>query len=188
MDKNNNLYRSDRFRELTEILTNRYMLNAILVNQNNILYYLEQRLKLERELVPEDKRKKLRQGLQYRDAVAFDRFTISARYFNALVKKYSAEVVSYSCIQLDKYLKTTNKQLTDTSIRRKLKENADIYVGRKRASESLAEAIQVTMSIDYKLINDEATARQYIQGTPWYSRSIDEGCIYLKERFNINDT
>lgn len=185
----NNDYRNkfDKFNIATEILVNRYLLNTILVNQNNIMFYLEERLKLERELVPEDKRKKLRQGLQYRDAVEFDRFSVSSRYFNALVKKYGAEIVSYSCVQLDKHLRTTNRSYTDTSIRRKIKEYANIYVGRRRASDSLAEAIAITTSIDYKLINDEATALQYIEGTPWYKRSIDEGCIYLKDKFKLKE-
>lgn len=177
----------DKFKIVTELLAQRYLLSTILINQNNILYYLEERLKLERALVPEEKRKELRRGLQYKDTVAFDRFSISARYFNALIKKYGAEVVSYSCIQLDKYCKTTNKELSDNSIRKKLKEYANIYLGKTKASEYLADAINITMTMDYHLINDKATALQYIEGTPWYSRSLDEGCIYLKEKFNINE-
>lgn len=177
----------DKFQVATEILTNRYLINAILVNQNNIMYYLEERLKLERSLVPEDVRKKLQSGLRYRDNVAFDRFTISARRFNALVKKYGAEVVSKSCIILDKHLKTMNKEYMDSTIQKRLNEIIDVQMGKKRASECLDEAIAITMAMDYKLINDEATARQYIKGTPWYKQSIDEGCIYLKEKFDIKE-
>ena len=60
-----------------------------------------------------------------------------------------------------------------------------MYTSKKKASDTLAEAINVTMSMDYKLIDTEELARQYIEGTLWYERDISEGCKYLKDKFNL---
>ena len=51
MDKD---YRNkyDKFKIATEILTNRYMLASLLVNVNNLCYYLEAREKTMRDLLP----------------------------------------------------------------------------------------------------------------------------------------
>lgn len=184
MDKD---YRNkyDKFNIATEILTNRYMLTALLVNVNNLCYYLEAREKTMRELLPPDKRKAIHKTIQYRDTVEFDRFSISSRFFNALVRQYGGEVVSYSCVQLDSYLKRTAKELSPEKIRSMLKDYAEMYTSKKKASDALADAINITLSMDYKLIDNEVTARQYIEGTPWYERDISEGCIYLKEKFNL---
>lgn len=184
MDKD---YRNkyDKFKIATEILVNRYMLTALLVNVNNLCYYLEGREKAIRLLLPEDKRNKIRKTIQYRDSVEFDKFNVSSRFFNALVHKYGAEVVSYSCVQLDSYLKKTAKEYSASEIRKRIKEYAETYTNKRKASDALADAINITMSMDYKLIDTEELARQYIEGTPWYERDISEGCKYLKDKFNL---
>lgn len=183
----NNDYRNkyDKFKIATEILVNRYMLTALLVNVNNLCYYLEGREKAIRELLPEDKRNKIRKTIQYKDTVQFDTFKISSRFFNALVHKYGAEVVSYSCVQLDKFLKNRATEYSPAKIREKLKEHAEMYTNKRKASDTLAEAINVTMSMDYRMIDTPELARQFIEGTPWYERDISEGCKYLKEKFNL---
>lgn len=183
----NNDYRNkyDKFKIATEILVNRYMLTTLLVNINNLCYYLEGREKAIRQLLPEDKRKAIHNTIQYRDTVEFDKFKVSSRFFNALVHKFGGEVVSYSCVQLDNYLKRTDKNYSLAEIRKRLKEYAEMYANKKKASDALAEAINITMSMDYKLIDSEELARQYIEGTPWYERDISEGCKYLKEKFNL---
>lgn len=184
MDKD---YRNkyDKFKIATEILTNRYMLASLLVNVNNLCYYLEAREKTMRELLPPEKRKKLHKTIQYKDSVEFDRFSISSRYFNALVHKYGAEVVSYSCVQLDSYLKKTAKEYSPDEIRKRIKEYAEMYTHKKKASDALADAINIAVSMDYKLIDTKEVALQYIEGTPWYERDISEGCKYLKDKFNL---
>jgi hypothetical protein len=184
MDKD---YRNkyDKFKIATEILTNRYMLTALMVNINNLCYYLEAREKTMRLLLPQEQRDKIHKTIQYKDSIEFDRFTISSRFFNALVHKYGAEVVSYSCVQLDNYLKRTNKDYSPAEIRKRLKEYAEMYTNKRKASDALADAINITMSMDYKLIDTEELARQYIEGTPWYERDISEGCKYLKDKFNL---
>lgn len=183
----NNDYRNkyDKFKIATEILVNRYMLTALLVNVNNLCYYLEGREKAIRQLLPEDKRKAIHNTIQYRDTVEFDKFKVSSRFFNALVRKYGGEVVSYSCVQLDKYIKNQAKDYAPPTIRQKLREYAEMYSNKRKASDMLADAINTTMGIDYKLIDTEELARQYIEGTPWYERDISEGCKYLKEKFSL---
>lgn len=175
----------DKFQIATEILTNRYMLTALLVNINNLCYYLEARERAIRLLLPKEQRKKIHNTIQYRDTVEFDKFKVSSRFFNALVHQYGGEVVSYSCVQLDSYLKRTAKEYSPEEIRKRLKEYAEMYTNKKKASDTLAEAINVTLSMDYKLIDTPELARQYIEGTPWYERDISEGCKYLKEKFNL---
>ena len=184
MDKD---YRNkyDKFKIATEILTNRYMLTALLVNVSNLCYYLEAREKTMRLLLPKEQRDKIHKTIKYRDTVEFDRFKVSSRFFNAMVHQYGAEVVSYSCVQLDSYLKRTAKDYSPAEIRKRLREYADIYTHKKKASDALADAINIAVSMDYKLIDSEEIARQYIEGTPWYERDISEGCKYLKDKFNI---
>ena len=177
--------RYDKFKIATEILTNRYMLTALLVNVNNLCYYLEGREKAIRLLLPEEKRKKIHKTIQYKDSIEFDRFSISSRFFNALVHKYGAEVVSYSCVQLDSYLKRTDKSYSPDEVRKRIKEYAEMYTNKRKASDTLAEAINLTMSMDYRMIDTPELARQFIEGTPWYERDISEACKYLKDKFKI---
>lgn len=175
----------DKFKIATEILTNRYMLTSLLVNINNLCYYLEAREKTMRLLLPPEQRKKLHKTIQYKDSIEFDRFSISSRFFNALVHKYGAEVVSYSCVQLDSYLKKTAKEYSPDEIRKRIKEYAEMYTHKKKASDALADAINIAVSMDYKLIDTKEVALQYIEGTPWYERDISEGCKYLKDKFDL---
>jgi CRISPR/Cas system CSM-associated protein Csm4 (group 5 of RAMP superfamily) len=150
--------RYDKFKIATEILTNRYMLTSLLVNINNLCYYLEAREKTMRLLLPPEQRKKLHKTIQYKDSIEFDRFSISSRFFNALVHKYGAEVVSYSCVQLDSYLKKTAKEYSPDEIRKRIKEYAEMYTHKKKASDALADAINIAVSMDYKLIDTKEVA------------------------------
>ena len=81
MDKD---YRNkyDKFKIATEILTNRYMLASLMVNVNNLCYYLEAREKTMRLLLPPEQREAIHNTIQYRDTIEFDRFSISSRFFN----------------------------------------------------------------------------------------------------------
>jgi hypothetical protein len=161
------------------------MLASLMVNVNNLCYYLEAREKTMRALLPEPQRKTIQKTIQYKDTIEFDRFKVSSRFFNALVHQYGAEVVSYSCVQLDSYLKRTDKDYSPPEIRKRLREYTEMYINKRKASDMLADAINITMSMDYKLIDTEELARQYIEGTPWYERDISEGCKYLKDKFNL---
>lgn len=175
-----------RFNIVQGILTNRYMLTALLVNVNNLCYYLEGREKTLRTLLPTETRKTLHQDIQYKDIVEFDEFKISGRYFNALSKEFGYDVVSEACVLMTTHIRRNlDKQFSQAQINKKLKEYCIKVHSMNEVSDDLSKAILATKNIDYKLIDNETTARQYIKGVPSYMQSLDEGCLYLKERFNL---
>lgn len=168
------------------ILTNRYMVTALLVNVNNLCYYLEAREKTLRALLPEEARKKLRQDVQYQDQVKFDTFKLSARYFNALVSKFGAEIVSEACVLTDTWMKKNlDKAPKQATINKQVKTYCIKLTTAEHVSEELSKAILAAKSIDYTLIDNETLAKQYIAGVPFYMRTLDKGCQYLTERFNL---
>lgn len=176
----------NKFDVVRELLTNRYMLTTLLVNINNICYYLEGKEKALRELLPEDKRNKIRKSIKFKDSIEFDTFELSNRYFNALSNKFGYEAVTNSCILMDKYIKDNpDKQLSQMQINKRIKEyttRAKVIIDTK---EYIAKAIENANQIDYRLIDNETLARQYIASIPYYLRGVNEGCQYLKGKFDI---
>lgn len=169
-----------------EILANRYMLVTLLVNINNLVYYLEGKEKALRELLPEDKRNKIRRTIKFQDTIQFDMFEMSNRYFNALSNKFKPDVVSSAVVLLDNYIKDhPEKKLSQQQINRKVREYCERYSAVNTTKEYLEQAIVNATKIDYKLIDNETVARQYIMGVPFYMRSLDKGCKYLKDKFNL---
>ena len=69
----------NKFDLAREVLANRYMLTTLLVNINNLVYFLEGKEKALRELLPEDKRKALHKVIKFRDTIEFDMFELSNR-------------------------------------------------------------------------------------------------------------
>lgn len=172
---------------ITELRTIKYIQMVMLTSLHNVCYYLEAREKAMRELLPEDKKEKIRHTIRYQDEIQFDRFSLPARYYNATIKKYGVEPVAYATVQLDDYLRKTGKSYSETSLRHLFRNYCKVFIGKTKTKDNLADSIQNTLSIDYRMIDNEALARQYIEGTPWYQRSIDEGCSYLRKRFNIDE-
>lgn len=184
--KTNYADKFNKFEIATEILINRYMLTALLVNVNNLLYYIEYKEKAIRGLLPKAMQDKLKQQIKYKDVTEFDRFSISSRFYNALVKEFNAEVVSQACVILDSLIKNNpSKVYSQPQINRLLKGYCKKQAATIKASDYLSTAIEVTKGLDYKLIDNETVARQYIAGTPFYMQSIDPACQYLKEKFNL---
>lgn len=176
----------NKFNVMREILINRYMLTTLLVNINNVIYYLEGKHNAINELLNDETKKKMRQTLKYKDTVQFENFSLSARYFNALSKKFNPDNVATGCLMMDNYLKDNlEKQLSQSTINKRVKEYIQRVTTNARVEDSLKDAVRIATSLDYKLIDNETLARQYIAGTPSYMRTLDEGCKYLKERFNI---
>ena len=113
-------------------------------------------------------------------------FELSNRYFNALSNKFKPDVVSSACVLLDDYIKEhPQKKLSQQQINKKIREYCERYSAVDMTKEYLTEAIKNATKIDYKLIDNPTIARQYIMGVPFYMRSLDEGCKYLKEKFNL---
>lgn len=176
----------NKFNVMREILVNRYLLTSVLVNINNVIYYLESKDKTMKALLDEETRSKIKTTLQYKDTIQFDKFVLSARYFNALVQKYGTEFVSKACILMDDYLKKNiDKQLSQTTINKRVKEYIIKLSANDKIENYLADAVKIATNLDYKLIDNETLARQYIAGIPSYMRTLDEGCNYLKEKFNL---
>ena len=171
---------------IREVLCLKYMITSVLVNQNNILYYLEGKEKSFYSFLSEEGRLKVKRTIQYKDTIEFNMFSVSGRYYNALVKKFGADVATNATILLDEYLKDNlTKQLSQHQINKKLKEYATQLSSKEKLQTYLDKAIKISTSIDYKLIDDVTIARQYIAGVPYYLRTLDEGVNYLKEKFNI---
>lgn len=176
----------NKFDIVRELLAQRYMITTLMVNINNLCYYLEGREKTLRELLPEDKRKKIQKSIRYLNEIEFDKFKLSAQYFNAMVSKYGSEAVGNACIIVDNYIKDNpDKQLSQSQINKRIKEYTIRCYGVMETKDYLAEAIKKSNQLDYKMIDNEAVARQYIASIPYYMRSINEGCKYLRERFNL---
>lgn len=177
----------NKFEFAREILALRYMMTSMLVNQNNILYYLEGKEKAMYQLLSDESKQKVKRTIKFRDEIEFDMFKVSGRYYNALVNKFGVENVTNGTILLDNYLKEniTKKQLTQPQINKRLKQYVEQLSDKEKINNYLAKAIEVTSQVDYKLIDNETIARQYIAGVPFYMRSLDKGVQYLKEKFNI---
>lgn len=176
----------NKFDIVRELLAQRYMITSLMVNINNLCYYLELKEKELRELIPEDKRNKIRKTIKYNDAIQFNNFEISSRYYNALVNKFGSLNVSNATILLDEYLKRNiDKSFTQNTINKKLKEYATQLEHNTDVNTELDKAIREAVQVDYTLIDNVTLARQYIAGIPFYLRTVDKGCIYLKEKFNI---
>ena len=77
------------------------------------------------------------------------------------------------------------KKLSQQQINKKIREYCERYSAVDMTKEYLIEAIKNATKIDYKLIDNPTIARQYRMGVPFYMRSLDEGCKYLKEKFNL---
>lgn len=169
-----------------EVLALRYMMTSILVNTNNILFYLEGKEKAMYQFLSEEGKKKIKRTIHFKDEIEFNMFKVSGRYYNALCKKFGVENVTNATILLDTYLKDNlNKQLSQPQINKKLKEYTTRLSSQDEINKYLAKAIEISSSVDYKLIDDITIARQYIAGVPYYMRSLDEGVQYLKEKFNL---
>lgn len=177
----------NKFDIVRELLAQRYILTTMWVNINNLAYFMEGKEKAVRALLSEESRQKLRKSIKYKDTIEFDRFEISSRYYNALINKFGVESVTNGSILLDNYIKDNiDKQLSQSKINKLLKEYVTGYKSSIDVNEYLKTAISITKSVDYKMIDKEEIARQYIAGVPYYMRSIDKGCIYLKDKFNID--
>lgn len=178
----------NKFDFARELLSLRYMMTALLVNQNNILYYLEGKEKAMYQLVSEESKNKIKRTIKFKDEIEFEMFKISGRYYNALVNKFGVENVTNATILLDNYLKeniTKNKQLSQPQINKRLRQYIEQLSDKEKVNNYLAKAIKISTQVDYKLIDNETIARQYIAGVPYYMRSLDEGVKYLKDKFNI---
>ena len=163
-----------------ELLVNRYMLSVLLTNVFNLIELLETKERTLKKLLPKEEQKLIK---PIKDTIEFNNFTLSNKQYQALLNEYGAEIVSNACVILDKYIQSSGKNIKQPY--KKLKEWAINLAMREKLSDYNSTICQAITAIDYHDIDNIDNARKYIQGTPVYMRNIDEGCKYLKERFNL---
>lgn len=173
----------NKFNIVHELLVNRYMLSVLLTNVFNLIEILQANNKATKSLLDIDTKKKLDKDIKLIDKIDFNNFSITNKQYQALLNTYDAEIVSNACVILDKYIQVSGKKLKHPY--KRLKEWAINLAMKERLSDYTSTICQAVTNIDYHDIDTKENARKYIQGTPMYLRNIDEGCKYLKEKFNI---
>lgn len=170
----------NKFSITHELLVNRYMLTVLLTNIFNLIDLLETKERTLKKLLPKEEQKLIK---PIEDTIEFNNFSISNKLYQSLLNEYGAEVVTNACVILDKYIETSGKPLQRPD--KKLKEWAINLAMKEKLSDHLADMTKVITNIDYRDIDTIELARSYIKGIPIYLRTVDEGCIYLKEKFNL---
>lgn len=166
-----------------ELLANRYMLSTLLVNLYNLMDMIDERDKIVNKALTKAGRKRLAKLKDKQDMVQFENFSITQQQHRALVKLYNPEIVNEACILLDKHIHNSGK--TYSNPYKKLKEWGINLALKERLSDYTDKIIKATREVDYRIIEDKELALKYIYATPEWKRSIDEGCIYLRNKFNI---
>lgn len=173
----------NKFNITQELLVNRYMLSVLLINTFNLIELLQAKERSTLALLDSKTKSKLKKQVEIKPEIEFNNFKVTVQQYEALVREYGAEVVSNACVILDKYIQTSGKQVLKPY--QKLKDWAINLAMKEKLSDYTSTITQAVKNVDYKLIEDKATAIQYIKGIPIYLRNIDEGCNYLKEKFKL---
>lgn len=173
----------NKFNIVNELLVNRYMLTVLLTNVFNLIELTSSKERTIQKLLDKQEAKKINRLKKLEDMIDFNNFTLSNKQYQALLNEYGAEVVTTACVILDKYIEQTNKPINNPH--KKLKEWAINLAMKEKLSDYTSTICQAITNIDYHDIDTIENARKYIQGTPVYLRNIDEGCKYLKEKFNL---
>lgn len=175
------LTKLDMYREL---LTNRYLLTTILVNMYSLMDNIKVQEKIISKVLSVNEKKEIEELQSKREVIQFEYFNLSAKQYQALVTEYKPEIVTDCIVILDGYYKIGKSYKNNY---KKLKTLCDEMSKKEQISKDLDKMIYALRSMDYTLIEDIEVAKKYIKATPEYIRNIDKGCIYLRERFNLND-
>lgn len=185
-----------------ELLANRYMLNVILstlyklaISIDDFLEVAKQkekgligkRTKKEERTKEEIKKEKgltKKKSVLNKTRIEFEKFSLTARQHQALVREYGADVVSEACIMLDGYLR--NRLTRPKDCYKKLKDWAIHLVMKERLRDIRRDINNINREIDYKAIEDKTTALRYIASVPSHVRNINPAVKYLVEKFNID--
>lgn len=168
-----------------ELLVNRYMLMIVFNNLNEILNHLERKEKIVIKSLTKEQLKEYKQIKITTGYTKFENFMITNKQYNGLIKEYGFEITSNACVLLDKLIAKTGRTFKNPY--KKLKEWGINLAMKERISEYTDNIIRAATQVDYKIIEDRQKAIQYIMGTPYYLRSVDEGCKYLRDKFNIQE-
>lgn len=166
-----------------ELLANRYLLSTVLVNLSNLIDLINERDKILSNVIPKDKQKELKRIKDKSKLIEFEHFAITTSQYRALLNQFEPEIINDACIILDNHIATTGHYYKNPYT--KLKQWAISIALKDRLSNHSANILQATRKIDYHIIDEKELAYKYYYATPEWRRSIDEGCIYLKDKFNI---
>ena len=133
-----------------------------------------------KEKEKKEKKKKEEEKLDIRN-LEFNSFTLSNSYFNSLVSEYGVNVVTDSCVVLDKLISLNGRTYKD--VKKKLRELCDNFSMRDKLVEDYSYTSQRVRSVNYKAIENIEDARSYIINTPFYMRNVEQGVLYLQEKF-----
>jgi hypothetical protein len=181
---------------LSVILSNLYRMNSCSIdNFENLFDLLQPRVEKTTEKKTEKKvplaspqRKEIRKEkkrVKVVEQIQFEKFSIKATQYEALVKEYGVDIVTEACVLLDGYLIQTNRDIKDSY--KKLKEWAIHQVTKKRLNDIRRDINIITTEVDYESIEDDITARKYIASVPNHRRNIDPAVKYLVNKFNIKE-
>lgn len=194
----NNTNRVTYYDLARELLINRYMASCVLSNLykmqevmnynfsvlNSTLKENKQEKKESSHTLKERKEIKKEKKILQGGIIQFEKFSITNKQYEALVREYGIEIVTESCVLLDGYLKTTNRPLKDNF--KKLKEWAISLSMKRRLNDLRTSIVMAGNTFDYKTIEDKKDALSYINSIPEYKRNIDKGVKYLVEKFELN--
>lgn len=167
-----------------ELIANRYLLNAILVNIFAIEDRLREKEKLFERVMSARDKQKLKQINKSTEVITFDNFELPMVQYQALCNTYSPEVVTDAVILLDRYIKTNAKPLK--SYYNKLKTLCDTLKKKQQLKEHFNQVMGAINSLDYTEIETKEQAQAYIAGLPSHLKNIDKGAEELRQRFNLN--
>lgn len=173
----------NKFNITHELLVNRYMLSVILTNLYTLIDAVQSKDRTLSKLIDKKTYNSIVKQQQEINTIEFGYFTITDKQYRILVGEYGLEVVSNACVILDKYIQNLGRPLKNPY--KKLREWAINLSMKERLSEYTSTITQAITSVNYEQIEDINMARQYIAGVPSHLRTLDEGCKYLKEKFNI---
>ena len=173
------------------ILSNLYRMNSCSIGNFENLFELLQGERTEtkqekKEKLTAKERKEIRKEkkkVKLVEQINFEKFTITATQYNALVKEYGIDVVVEACVLLDGYLKESNRDIKDSYT--KLKQWAIHQVTKRRLNDIRRDINIITSEMDYESIEDEVTARKYIASVPSHRRNVEPSVRYLVDKFNL---
>lgn len=168
---------------LKEILVNRYLLVRMLNKIDSIVDTIRERDELLNKIIPEVDKKRLENIRKQDEKMEFECFTISTKQYEALINFFGVEVVTDATVILDKYIRRTGKKYK--SYYQRLKELCTRLSKQEKIKEELDDLIRQARQIHFSMIEDKQLAVAYIKSVPEYLQNIDEGCKYLKEKFEL---
>lgn len=133
-----------------------------------------------KEKEKKEKKKKEEEKVDIKN-LEFNSFSLSKSYFNSLVSEYGVNVVSDGCVVLDKLISLNGRTYKD--VKKKLRELCDNFSMRDRLVEDYSYTSQRVRTVNYKAIDKVEDARSYIINIPFYLRNVDQGVLYLQEKF-----